>query len=634
MAKRQTAPRPAASGMDAIVSLAREVQNATLVDAAPPGDYVYELKYDGYRILACKSGRQVRLISRREQDWTTDFAEVAAAVADLPEAELVLDGEVVAPDSRGVPSFQRLQNRSAPFSYVLFDLLRAGGEDVRRAPLEARRARLERLLSSAPPGLVLSTSIAGDPKLLLEAACANGFEGIIGKRAGSPYRPGRSLDWIKLKCRHRQEFAIIGYVPLTGTRGAVGSLLLALRRGADYVFAGKVGTGFDRRTRSQLAEQLEAHRVASAPARDVPRLAGSPHFSEPRLVAEVKFSEWTEGGHARHPSFVGLRPDKRPEDCVREQPVPPPSPSPSSDDAPVVAGIRLSHARRKLAPLELSKLELARYYESIADWIVPHVRGRPLTLLRWAEGRPSEKGGVYMRHQRAWGPAALRRVRIREQKKTGEYLVADDLAGVIGLVQMDILELHTWNSTTDHLEHPDRLVFDLDPGPGVTWAALVESAHDFRAALRGIQLESWVKTSGGKGLHIVLPILPLHDWHTCFEFTRVIAAHIAKVDAERFTTSLPKRHRSHKILIDYLRNNRGNTSVAAYSTRANPSATVSTPIAWEELDAGLASEQFTVGSVPQRLSRLARDPWAEYWTTEQRLPLSPGPARSRPKKRG
>jgi bifunctional non-homologous end joining protein LigD len=346
----------------------------------------------------------VRLISRRQQDWTADFGEVAAAVASLPEPELVLDGEVVAPDSRGVPSFQRLQNRSGPFSYVLFDLLHCGGADLRREPLEGRRARLEQLLSSAPSGLSLSTSVAGEPRQLLKAACEHGFEGIIGKRAGSPYRPGRSLDWIKLKCTHRQEFAIIGYVPLTGTKHAVGSLLLGLRQGDDYVFAGKVGTGFDRRTRTDLGAKLEAHRVASAPARDVPRLAPAPHFSEPRLVAEVKFSEWTEGGHARHPSFVGLRPDKRPEDCVREKAVP--EPEPSRDDAPVVAGIRLSHPNRKLAPLELTKLELARYYESVSDWVVPHVRGRPLTLLRWAEGRASEKGGVYLRHQRAWGPAA------------------------------------------------------------------------------------------------------------------------------------------------------------------------------------------------------------------------------------
>lgn len=291
-------------------------------------------------------------------------------------------------------------------------------------------------------------------------------------------------------------------------------------------------------------------------------------------------------------------------------------------ERPSIAGVGLSHATRQLDPLPVTKLELARYYEAIAPWVVPHVRGRPLTLVRWAEGKPSEKGGVYMRHQRVWGPAALRRVEIPEQRKVGQYLVADDLAGLIALVQMDILEIHTWNSTTDALEHPDRVVFDLDPGPEVPWPELVSAAHELRAVLDGIHIQSWVKTTGGKGLHIVVPLEPLYDWPTCLEFTRILARHMVERAPARFTTSMPKAARRRKILIDYLRNNRGNTSVAAYSTRASPLATVSTPITWDELTARLNPERFTLRTVPRRLRRIARDPWGEYWRSPQRLPVS------------
>jgi bifunctional non-homologous end joining protein LigD len=628
MKQRSSGRKPS---LEELIQRFAEVENATLVESPPGRDYAYELKYDGYRIIAFKLGSSVRLISRRRQDWTSEFSVVAAALEQqLAEHDLVLDGEVVALDERGVPSFQRLQHRKPPLAYVLFDVLWADGRDVRGEPLEARRALLDELLPKLEAPLARSTAVSGEPQQLLSVACRSGFEGLIGKRVGSPYRPGRGLDWIKLKCQLRQEFVIAGYLPFTGSQnGIVGSLVLALRERDTYVFAGKVGTGFDSATRSALGKMLEQRVVKTSRVPGVPRFGGLVRFVELGPVAEVRFSEWTDGGHARHPSFVGLRPDKRPEDCVREGTAPAPrslaTPAKTragalrKDAGVSVLNISLSHPERVLDPLPLTKLELARYYEAVAEWMLPHVQGRPLTLLRWAEGKPTEKGGVYLRHTRAWGPSVLTRVRIVEQKKVGEYLVVEDSAGLVALAQMDILEIHGWNSTRDDVERPNRIVFDLDPGPHVKWSAVVRAANDLRALLDSVGLESWLKTSGGKGLHLVVPLVPEHDWPTCHAASRTIAEQFAASNPKAYTTNVQKDERGAKILIDYLRNARGNTSVAAYSTRAKPGATVSTPIHWDELSRRLDNAHFGVKTLPRRLASLRVDPWKGYFTSRQRL---------------
>lgn len=619
--RRRTAP----ASLQDLLGEFSAVENATLVEVAPAGRYAYELKYDGYRILAFKVGSDVRLQSRRGQDWTSEFSSIAREVErQLGEADVILDGEVVALDERGVPSFQRLQQRTPPLSYVAFDVLWVGGRDVRSQTIEQRRGLLDELLPSPESPIARSTAIEGDPAQLLDVACQNGFEGLVGKRVGSPYRPGRGLDWIKLKCQLRQEFAIVGYLPYTGERvGVVGSLLLALREDDEFVFAGKVGTGFDQATRAELGAQLEESRVSKPRARDIPRFDGLARFVELGAVAEVKFSEWTEGGHARHPSFVGLRPDKRPEECVRERP---PASTSKPREAPTAArertsvlGVPLSHAERVLTPLPITKLELARYYEAIAEWMLPHVVGRPLTLVRWAEGKVTDKGGVYLRHRRAWGPEVLARVRIREQKKLGEYLVVENAAGLVALAQMDILEIHSWNSTAEDVERPNRLVFDLDPAPDVPWPTVIRAAKDLRELLRSAKLESWLKTTGGKGLHLVVPLVAEHDWATCLAASRAIAEQFAEAEPALYTTRVSKQQRRGKILIDYLRNARGNTSVTAFSTRANAAATVSTPLSWAELGERLDNAQFTLGELPQRLATLRADPWRDYWRAQQRL---------------
>jgi bifunctional non-homologous end joining protein LigD len=357
---------------------------------------------------------------------------------------------------------------------------------------------------------------------------------------------------------------------------------------------------------------------------------------KPRLVAEVEFTEWTEGGHIRHPSFQGLREDKTVDECVRERPALPPRPAPparsasnprrapaaaaSAEDRVEVCGIPISKPDRVLDPTGVTKLELARYYEEVGEHMLPHVAGRPLTLVRWAEGKVTEKGGVYLRHTRVWGPDALRRVRIREKTKLGEYLVADTVAALVALAQIDILEIHTWSSRADDVERPDRVVFDLDPAPDVPWAEVVRAARLVRERLLDIGLESWVKTTGGKGLHVLVPLVPEASWDECLAFSRAFAQLMVKEDPKRFVAIVPKHVRHGKILVDYLRNNRTNTSVAAFSTRAKPGAPVSVPITWKELDEDLASDAWTIQTIGKRLRRLRRDPWAGYFAARQRLP--------------
>jgi len=592
-----------------------ELQLATLVESVPnPSAFTYELKWDGYRIVAVKSGKDVRLLTRKSQDYSAQFRSVQKDIAALDAEDCAIDGEVCALDERGVPSFQLLQNRArkkAPLVFFVFDLLWQDGEDLRDRPIEQRRERLAALVQNAGKSIVLSTATEGDWRAVLDLACKRGLEGIVAKQKGSRYVPGRRPTWLKVKCRLRQEFAIVGYLPMLETQPIVGGLLLALR-GADgrFHYAGKVGTGFDNATRARLAKMLDAHRTKTPPVVDARSYDDMAHWSKPRYVAEVQFTEWTESGQIRHPSFRGLRADKTPEECVRELP--------EDDGRPRVAGISISNADRVQDPTGLTKLELARYYEAIAAKMLPHVAGRPLTLVRWAEGKKTEKGGIYLKHAKAWGPKELRRVKIREKTKVGEYLVAETEVALVALAQMGILEVHTWNSVADDVERPNRVVFDLDPAPDVSWKAVVRAARLVREKLEALGLTSFVKTTGGKGLHVVVPLVADANWDETFLFTRAFARLMVREDPKHYVDSVPKHARRGKILIDYLRNNRGNTSVAAYSTRAREGAPVSLPIAWDELDR--PKKTFTWRDAIAEEG----DPWAAYWSTKQRLPRAGG----------
>jgi bifunctional non-homologous end joining protein LigD len=606
-------------------------QLATLVKEPPSGDeWLHEIKYDGYRIGARIRNGRVALYSRNGKTWTAAFPEIVGALETLDVADVLLDGEIaiVLPDGR--TSFQALQNAfsetasRAALVYFVFDLLRHGRERMEGLPLEERKTRLKRLLGGGRKGrLRYSDHVEGDGHRFFDEGCRAGLEGIISKRRDQPYRPGRSGDWLKTKCVLRQEFAIGGFTDPEGARAGIGALLVGYyARSKQHdaahqrlMFAGKVGTGFSQKSAIDLRRRLERIEQKTSPFTPAPPgpAARRAHWVKPSLVAEVVFTEWTGDGKIRHPSFQGLRQDKTARDVTREQPRLPRR----QQRAPTPVVTLSSPDRLVYSDPPITKQQLADYYESIAAWVVPHVAGRPLTLVHCPRG--IEAGCTFMRHSKVWGPSTLRRVRIQEKTKVGEYLVADDLSGVIGLVQMGVVEIHTWNSTVLDLERPNRLVIDLDPGDDVTWPQVIGAARTVRRALAALDLEAWVKTTGGRGLHVVVPLVPRANWTECLAFTRALAERLAAADPAAFTTAFARSGRSDKILIDYLRNNRTNTSIAAFSSRARTGAPVSVPVSWEDLRPALQPQAFTVLSVPPRLRRLRKDPWTSYWSVRQSL---------------
>ena len=611
-----------------------KAQLATLVDEPPTGDdWLHEMKFDGYRILARLHGGQARLMSRNGKDWTGQFPTVAAAVAALPVRNALLDGEVAVVLPSGNTSFQALQNAltaadQGALAYFLFDLVHLETVSLARAPLEERKTLLKDLLSAPPAGSPLrySDHVAGSGREFYAQACTMGVEGIVSKRRDAPYQTGRSKSWLKTKCLLRQEFVIGGYTDPEGSRVGLGSLLIGVHDAEGGLdFAGKVGTGFSSKLLLELRRRLTALEQPKSPFKQA-RIPGvtRAHWVRPELVGEVEFTEWTLDGRLRHPSFQGLREDKSPRDVVRERPRSVEGEKLSSKRGPKtggeeeVAGVRLTHPDRVLYPPQgITKRDLAVLYASIADWILPHLKGRPLTLVRCPEG--AEKACFYMKHSGVWAPPALRRVMIQEKTKVGEYLVVDDLEGLVSLVQMGILEIHTWNSLADQIERPDRVVFDLDPDPSVGWDRVVAAAQALHERLDGLGFESFVKTTGGKGLHVVVPLRPASTWEESFAFSRAISEEMERAAPRAYTTAMPKAQRRGRILIDYLRNNRGNTSVTAYSTRARPGAPLSTPLTWEELAAGVRSDQFHAGNIRERLDSLKADPWKRYGSVRQRI---------------
>jgi bifunctional non-homologous end joining protein LigD len=623
-------------------------QLATLVATAPAGDeWLHEMKFDGYRVLCRIDRGSVRLLSRNGKDWTDRVPGIARAAARLGVGAAMLDGEVAVVLPNGVTSFNALQNALGGAGgdepvYFVFDLVHLDGSDLTRTPLEERKRALRAVLEAgnAGPTLRYSDHVAGNGEAFLRHACRMALEGVVSKRRDAPYESGRGRSWLKAKCIQEQEFVVGGFTDPEGRRTGIGALLLGVHDAdGELVYVGKVGTGFSAREAVALRQRLAKLEIANPPFARRPPGAGRAHWVRPEVVGEVEFTEWTPDGRLRHPSWKGVREDKRASEVVRERPVgtdPAPRPragakrsfvrartrrasKPASGSPVEVAGVRITHPDRVLYPPQgITKIDLARFYESIADWVLPHLRGRPTSLVRCPEGISQEC--FYQKHVGTWAPAALRRVRIQEKKKVGEYLVVEDLPGLIGLVQIGILEIHTWNAVADRLEQPDRLVFDLDPGDDVAWRDVVVAARRLRERLQHLGLESFLKTTGGKGLHLVVPIDPGPSWTDCLAFARSIAGELARESPGSFTVDVAKSERRGRIYLDYLRNLRGATAVAAYSTRARPGAPVSTPLAWEELGPRLRSDHFTVSNLPRRLASLRRDPWNDYARTRQTLP--------------
>jgi len=629
-------------------------QLATLADKAPVGDeWVHELKYDGYRILCHVENKSAKLVTRNDHDWTNKLRRIAEAAAALPVKSAWLDGEVVALRPDGRISFQALQKAFDARSdtnlvYYVFDLLYFDGYDVRQVALLDRKRALAAIIPNATSGLIrYSDHIPGRGEVVFAEACRRGMEGIISKRADAVYLAGRNRNWIKVKCGRRQEFVIGGFTDPLGSRVAFGALLLGVYNNqGQFQFVGRTGTGFSERLLMKLHKQLRALEQSSTPFVNPPRGvdARGVHWVKPQLVAEVSFAEWTDEGLLRQAAFQGLREDKAAKSVIKEEPrqllpvqaassgvskIPrrrrarkaeiPVKKNAAAPDGPIiVAGVTVSHPDRILFPDRgFTKLTLARYYEQVSIWLLPHLQDRPLTLVRCPEGY--DKECFYQKHANDTVPDTIGRVKIPEDKGVSWYMIADALPAVIGLVQMGVLELHTWGAKRDELDRPDRIIMDLDPDPTVPWKLVIEAAQLLRTLLNELDLECFVKTTGGKGLHVVLPLQRVHTWDEVKVFSKGLADHLVRLIPDRFIANMSKQKRKGKIYIDYLRNAKGATAIAAYSTRARPGAPVSVPLAWEEMSVDVRSDHFTVENVVERLNGLKRDPWRDYFTVKQKL---------------
>jgi bifunctional non-homologous end joining protein LigD len=606
---------------------------AMLAETAPSGDnWIHEIKFDGYRIQAHLDDGKVKLFTRNGHDWTRKFPSIAAAITKLPAQSAIIDGELVVDGEDGVSSFSLLQRaikagHDAEMTYYVFDLLYLDGVDLRVSPLNERKSALAKVVARAPIAIRLSQSIDEPGPLLLKHACKMRLEGIVSKRADAAYRSGRGHDWIKTKCSDRQEFVVAGFAPSNADRHSIGALVLGVYDHGKLRYAGRTGTGFTHdsaRALYRTFKPLILDKSAFDPVPREERGRRAPIWLSPKLVAEIDFHGWTHENRVRQSSFQGLREDKPAKDVVREvksMAAVNTQASAKRKSAPVkprktdVAGIALSHPDRVYwEDAGVTKRDLAEFYQQIWKWMKPHVTGRPISLLRCPEGAA---GQCFFQKHAAAGIATQHLHQVTE--KTGKIISIDDLDGLISLVQAGVLEVHARGTTIDDREHADRLVFDLDPGPGTGWRDVVAAARDVRARLAKLKLKTFLKTSGGKGLHVVLPIKPA-PWDEAKEFCHAVASAMAADAPDRYTAVVSKSKRNRRIFIDYLRNSREATAVAPYSTRARPGAPVSTPIAWTELDALKSADQYTVKNLVQRLARLRHDPWADIGRIKQVLP--------------
>lgn len=590
-------------------------------DSAPDGArWLHEIKWDGYRLLANLHEGKVTLRSRNGQDWSDDFPEVTRAIEALPVTDARLDGELVVLDAQGRSDFAALQrviegSSKQPLRYVVFDLPGVAGVDVSRAPLQDRKALLKALLGDDVGTLAYSDHVIDHGPAVFEASGEAGFEGIISKQIDAPYVNRRASSWVKIKHEDTDEFLIVGYTAPKGAREGFGSLLLATRENGALRYVGRVGTGFDDallRTLTARLQKLARRSAAVELPAHVPFRAASVCWVKPALVAEVAFRGWAKEGLLRQASFKRLRSDKGPQQIGSDAGAATPRSTPSST-------VAITHPERVVYPKKkIRKGDVADYYRAMARWILPEVSGRPLSLLRCPDG--GGKACFFQKHHGQGLGDAVRAVPLQQKSGREDYVYIDDETGLLQLVQMNTLELHPWGATVKDPEHPDRLVFDLDPGEGVSWKQIKDAARDIRAKLQQVGLESFVRLSGGKGLHVVVPLQPKADWNEAKAFCEAFAQALAQHAPDRYVANMSKAKRKGLIFIDWLRNARGATSVCSWSLRARESAGVAVPLRWEELGRVTAPDAFPMDKALARAKRLKRDPWEGIATLKQRLP--------------
>ncbi len=609
---------------------------ATLVKTVPKGQrWLHEIKLDGYRIEARIENGEVRLLTRTGLDWTDRFGDhLPAALKALPVQAALLDGEIVVESGNGSSDFSLLQQdlsegRSDRFTYYVFDLLHLDGQDLTGATLRDRKALLEELIGSADPALKYSAHFDESGDLVLKHACRLSLEGVISKVADAPYRSGRGRDWVKSKCTARQELIIGGYAPSSVSDKAIGSLIMGVNEADGLRHVGRVGTGYTQKLARQVFDRLQPLVRDSSPFRD--KLTSTERkdavFVEPELVAEIEFRGWTGDAHLRHASFRGLREDKQAVDVVLEVPAgSKASRKPVAPSKTPSVGKAAEEARRRVALTHpdrlywseagVTKEGLADHYALVWPRIAPFIVDRPLALLRCPEGH--EKTCFFQKH----GWRGMRRdiVTIRDPKDDEGHVGIHDLDGLLSLVQGAALEIHPWGSRAGDLERPDMVNIDLDPGPDVSWERVIAAAFEVRERFTALGLTGFVKTSGGKGLHVVAPLKPKAQWPEVKAAMKALADGMSADSPSDYVSTVSKAKRKGKILIDYLRNGRGATAVAPYSTRAREGAPVSMPLSFDELGPAIGPNHFTVENVPARLAAMDNDPWQDFRKAE--VPLT------------
>lgn len=612
---------------------ALQPQLATLVDETPPDadNWIYEIKFDGYRMLTRAEGGKVRLITRNGNDWTRRMPELARALEAMELPDGWYDGEIIMPGERAPADFQALQGafdsaRTANLVYYLFDLPYCAGHDLRNVPLEQRREVLQRIVQRKPNDKVRFSAVFDAPAQdVLISACRLGLEGVIAKRRRSAYVTRRSSDWIKLKCGQRQEFVIGGYTDPKGSRTGIGSLLLGVHDDKGRLhYAGNVGTGFSEQALRDLRQRLDALHADQPPFTAGTQIPRKAHWVRPQLVCEVAFGEWTRDGRIRHSVFHGLRSDNPPQAITREQPAhraPEDKPAAPARKAPakkagapastgLPASLRVSNPDRVVDPeTGLTKIELVRYYALVAPLMMEHLENRPIAMLRAPEGIGGEL--FFQKHLERYKMPGV--VQLDPSIFPGHLsmLKIASTEGVLAAAQMNVVEFHTWNGTVPKIDKPDRMTFDIDPGEGITWVQIQEAAQLVRALLQELGLPAFLKTSGGKGLHVVVPLRRQFDWDNVKDFSQAVVQHLARTLPDRFVAKSGPKNRVGRIFIDYLRNGYGATTVCAWSARARAGLGISVPVRWEELAKLKSAAQWTVGTVHARLDQ-GNAPWADY----------------------
>lgn len=610
-------------------------QLASLAATAPDGDdWLHEIKFDGYRTLVRIDGDDVRLFTRNGHEWTARYGDLPAVFRRLSGHRLLLDGEIVVQDENGVSSFAALQDalaqgRPRNLVFYAFDLLHVDGRDLAAMPLLERKAALSAALAGvaeeASP-LQLSEHILGRGSAFAGEACRMGLEGIVSKRTDAPYRSGRTRTWLKSKCVAGDEFVIIGFTE-TAAAGGLAALLLAEHEEEKLRYVGRAGSGISRDQADRLTAALEPLRRPK-PALQVPPVPASEKVTwvEPKLAAEVTFATRTAEGFLRHAAFKGLRLDKPADEAGRPVPVIDPAVEPEA--VPAAEPVRPVQKPRLVSDADLAsiwvtnpdramfggggatKLDLALYYARVGDWMLPEVAGRPVSLVRCPTGEAN--ACFYQRHAGAGMPASVKRIPLREgsERKRADYVYIEEARGLLDLAQFGVVEFHPWGCRIDRPERPDRMIFDLDPDQSLRWRDVVAAALDVRAILEAIGLPAFVKTTGGKGLHLVVPLAGRQGWTAVRDFSADVVKALAAHEPQRFTANMALASRKRKIFIDYLRNGRGATAVAAFSLRARPGLPVATPLHWEEVEALDDPADLDFRAVPERLSTLTSDPWA------------------------